>query len=89
MHYKLPPFPGGEKDDRRFYYDHVFTAGQEEVYDCIGRPMLSDAVEGYNVTLFAYGQTGSGKTCDPLPISRFFRFFIPQIHTADAHIFLC
>eukprot|EP00667_Euglena_gracilis_P004502 EG_transcript_4523 len=54
--------PGGEKDDRRFYYDHVFTAGQEEVYDCIGRPMLSDAVEGYNVTLFAYGQTGSGKT---------------------------
>eukprot|EP00668_Euglena_longa_P029318 GGOE01036664.1.p1 GENE.GGOE01036664.1~~GGOE01036664.1.p1 ORF type:complete len:672 (-),score=199.84 GGOE01036664.1:138-2111(-) len=54
--------PGTEKDEKRFYYDHVFTAGQEEVYDCIGRPMLRDAAEGYNVTLFAYGQTGSGKT---------------------------
>eukprot|EP00992_Anisonema_acinus_P013494 TRINITY_DN8770_c0_g1_i1.p1 TRINITY_DN8770_c0_g1~~TRINITY_DN8770_c0_g1_i1.p1 ORF type:complete len:575 (+),score=209.95 TRINITY_DN8770_c0_g1_i1:216-1940(+) len=45
-----------------YTYDHVFTAGQDEVYDCIGRPMLADVMEGYNVTLFAYGQTGSGKT---------------------------
>lgn len=32
------------------------------VYDAIGKPMLADAFEGYNVCLFAYGQTGSGKT---------------------------
>eukprot|EP01062_Namystynia_karyoxenos_P061372 TRINITY_DN535_c0_g1_i3.p1 TRINITY_DN535_c0_g1~~TRINITY_DN535_c0_g1_i3.p1 ORF type:complete len:698 (+),score=221.80 TRINITY_DN535_c0_g1_i3:159-2252(+) len=50
----------GRKKD--FQYDSVFTAGQDEVYDCIGRPMLREAFGGYNVTLFAYGQTGSGKT---------------------------
>jgi len=49
-------------EDKRFAFDHVFTAGQDEVYDCVGRPMLRDALEGYNVTLFAYGQTGAGKT---------------------------
>eukprot|EP01006_Ploeotia_vitrea_P054234 TRINITY_DN67865_c6_g1_i1.p1 TRINITY_DN67865_c6_g1~~TRINITY_DN67865_c6_g1_i1.p1 ORF type:complete len:639 (+),score=43.72 TRINITY_DN67865_c6_g1_i1:34-1950(+) len=48
--------------ERRFNYDFVFTEKQDVVYDCIGRPMLADAFEGYNVCLFAYGQTGSGKT---------------------------
>jgi hypothetical protein len=43
-------------------YDHCFYGEQYEVYDCIGKPMLRAAFEGYNVTLFAYGQTGSGKT---------------------------
>lgn len=52
--------PGEHPKD--FSYDYVFTEGQEEVFDCLGKPMLSDAFEGYNVTLFAYGQTGSGKT---------------------------
>eukprot|EP00906_Rhabdomonas_costata_P006732 RCo009771 len=54
-------FKPGEQP-HEFYYDYVFSEGQEEVYDCIGKPMLADAFEGYNVTLFAYGQTGSGKT---------------------------
>eukprot|EP00993_Chasmostoma_nieuportense_P003205 NODE_393_length_2304_cov_132.810289_g364_i0.p1 GENE.NODE_393_length_2304_cov_132.810289_g364_i0~~NODE_393_length_2304_cov_132.810289_g364_i0.p1 ORF type:complete len:680 (+),score=185.19 NODE_393_length_2304_cov_132.810289_g364_i0:81-2120(+) len=49
-------------DCKRFTYDYVFEEGQEVVYDCIGKPMLADAFEGYNVCLFAYGQTGSGKT---------------------------
>eukprot|EP01006_Ploeotia_vitrea_P062670 TRINITY_DN84209_c0_g1_i1.p1 TRINITY_DN84209_c0_g1~~TRINITY_DN84209_c0_g1_i1.p1 ORF type:complete len:663 (+),score=31.74 TRINITY_DN84209_c0_g1_i1:23-1990(+) len=48
--------------ERRFNYDFVFTETQDVVYDCIGRPMLADAFDGYNVCLFAYGQTGSGKT---------------------------
>eukprot|EP00667_Euglena_gracilis_P006406 EG_transcript_6461 len=47
---------------KEFVYDYVFDSGQEEVWDCIGKPMLADAYDGYNVTLFAYGQTGSGKT---------------------------
>mmetsp|Transcript_55219 Transcript_55219/g.89713 ORF Transcript_55219/g.89713 Transcript_55219/m.89713 type:complete len:316 (+) Transcript_55219:50-997(+) len=52
--------PGEKAKD--FSYDYVFTQTQEEVWDCIGKPMLADAYDGYNVTLFAYGQTGSGKT---------------------------
>ncbi|KAH8605618.1 Kinesin motor domain [Trypanosoma vivax] len=43
-------------------FDRVLTGSQEEVYDFIGRPMLREAFEGFNVCLFAYGQTGSGKT---------------------------
>ena len=47
---------------KSYTYDYVFTEGQDVVYENIGRPMLADAYEGYNVCLFAYGQTGSGKT---------------------------
>ena len=47
---------------RDFPFDYVFTKEQDEVYDCIGRQMLREAFNGYNVCLFAYGQTGSGKT---------------------------
>lgn len=52
----------GRDRERKFFYDFVFTEGQEQVFDSIGKPMLADAFEGYNVCLFAYGQTGSGKT---------------------------
>eukprot|EP00659_Diplonema_papillatum_P000323 gene323-451_t len=53
-----------EEDRRRkeYPFDYVFSEGQEEVYDCIGKQMLREAFAGYNVCLFAYGQTGSGKT---------------------------
>ena len=47
---------------RQFNFDHVFTDGQQEVFDNIGVPMLEEAYQGFNVCLFAYGQTGSGKT---------------------------
>jgi len=50
------------KDTQLFTFDNVFNAGQDEVFDCIGKPMLRNAFDGYNVTLFAYGQTGAGKT---------------------------
>jgi kinesin family member C2/C3 len=41
----------------------VFTpeSTQEEVYEET-RPLVSSALDGYNVSVFAYGQTGSGKT---------------------------
>ena len=37
-------------------------ADQQMVFEKLGRPVLSNVLEGYNATLFAYGQTGSGKT---------------------------
>jgi len=49
-------------EPKKFTFDHVFQGTQEELYDCIGKPMLQSAFGGYNTTLFAYGQTGSGKT---------------------------
>eukprot|EP01064_Diplonema_japonicum_P000901 TRINITY_DN1059_c0_g2_i1.p1 TRINITY_DN1059_c0_g2~~TRINITY_DN1059_c0_g2_i1.p1 ORF type:complete len:674 (+),score=102.71 TRINITY_DN1059_c0_g2_i1:23-2023(+) len=47
---------------KEFPYDYVFSQGQDEIYDCIGKQMLKEAFDGFNVCLFAYGQTGSGKT---------------------------
>ncbi|KAL0234815.1 hypothetical protein PCE1_001851 [Barthelona sp. PCE] len=37
-------------------------AGQTDVYQAIGIPMLQKALDGFNTTVFAYGQTGSGKS---------------------------
>lgn len=37
-------------------------ADQKMVFDLVGREILNDAWQGYNVCLFAYGQTGSGKS---------------------------
>ena len=47
-----------------FNFDRVFpaTTTQQEVFEALGRPLISDVLKGYNGTLFAYGQTGSGKT---------------------------
>eukprot|EP01063_Lacrimia_lanifica_P003313 TRINITY_DN1175_c0_g4_i1.p1 TRINITY_DN1175_c0_g4~~TRINITY_DN1175_c0_g4_i1.p1 ORF type:complete len:660 (+),score=260.82 TRINITY_DN1175_c0_g4_i1:95-1981(+) len=52
----------GTKRKRSFPFDYVFQNDQYEVYDCIGKRMLIEAFNGYNVCMFAYGQTGSGKT---------------------------
>eukprot|EP00968_Pinguiococcus_pyrenoidosus_P020467 scaffold2405_cov211-Pinguiococcus_pyrenoidosus.AAC.1 len=48
---------------RTFTYDRVFAhdCAQAEVFSAV-RHMLSDLLDGYNVTFLAYGQTGSGKT---------------------------
>lgn len=35
---------------------------QKYVYNCLGKEILSNALNGYNCCLFAYGQTGSGKS---------------------------
>ena len=54
-----------------FTYDHCFYsvsdqhrnfADQSFVYETMAKPLLSHAMQGYNVCLFAYGQTGSGKS---------------------------
>lgn len=40
----------------------IASSQQKYVYECIGKPLLDTAFDGYNVSIFAYGQTGSGKT---------------------------
>ena len=35
---------------------------QEDIFDVVGRMVLTNALGGFNVCVFAYGQTGSGKT---------------------------
>ena len=37
-------------------------AGQSDLFDDLGRPLLDNAFQGYNNCIFAYGQTGSGKS---------------------------
>lgn len=37
-------------------------AGQENLHDDLGKPLLDNAFQGYNNCIFAYGQTGSGKS---------------------------
>lgn len=37
-------------------------AQQDEVFDRVAAPVLADALDGFNGTVFAFGQTGSGKT---------------------------
>jgi hypothetical protein len=49
---------------KSFTFDHVFDmdGNQGEVFENLGKDLLSSAFEGYNACLFAYGQTGSGKS---------------------------
>lgn len=37
-------------------------AGQENLHEDLGKPLLQNAFDGYNNCIFAYGQTGSGKS---------------------------
>jgi len=50
--------------DRLFPFTRVLgmETKQEEVFNIVAMPVIEDALNGYNGTIFAYGQTGSGKT---------------------------
>ena len=37
-------------------------AGQDNLFEDLGSPLLDNAFQGYNNCIFAYGQTGSGKS---------------------------
>lgn len=57
--------------EKSFTYDAVFSsydkesptcATQETVFEALGVPMLTNALNAYNGCLLAYGQTGAGKS---------------------------
>ncbi|XP_059163780.1 kinesin-like protein KIF6 [Physella acuta] len=57
-------FVNNKKENYRFRFSKVFDqkSTQDEVFLHVAQPVIDNAVQGYNGTIFAYGQTGSGKT---------------------------
>lgn len=62
---------GGAEGPKKFAYDRSYWsfdksaphfAGQDNLFDDLGTPLLDNAFQGYNNCIFAYGQTGSGKS---------------------------
>ncbi|XP_038982528.1 kinesin-like protein KIN-14E isoform X2 [Phoenix dactylifera] len=53
----------GGSTKKTFKFDRVYTPkdGQADVY-ADASPLVTSALDGYNVCIFAYGQTGTGKT---------------------------
>jgi hypothetical protein len=51
-------------EDKNFTFDHCYGADstQPQVYSDLGRPVVTQALDGFNGTIFAYGQTGTGKS---------------------------
>lgn len=48
---------------KSFTLDYVFSnETEQEIYETIGAPLVSRALQGRTGVMFAYGQTGSGKT---------------------------
>ncbi|KAL5596681.1 hypothetical protein BROUX41_006626 [Berkeleyomyces rouxiae] len=45
-----------------FNRDDSNYAGQSNLFQDLGQPLLDNAFQGYNNCIFAYGQTGSGKS---------------------------
>jgi hypothetical protein len=61
------------RETHAFRCDHCFSSNsissqqnkhhqQREVYECLAKPLLPQAFQGFNTCLFAYGQTGTGKS---------------------------
>ncbi|XP_062077549.1 kinesin-like protein KIN-12F [Humulus lupulus] len=50
--------------DRKYTFDSVFDSknDQEDVFECVGVPLVKSALAGYNTSIVSYGQSGSGKT---------------------------
>ncbi|KAJ5630222.1 uncharacterized protein N7484_010322 [Penicillium longicatenatum] len=62
---------GGGEGPKTFAFDRSYWsfdknspnyAGQDNLFDDLGTPLLDNAFGGYNNCIFAYGQTGSGKS---------------------------
>ena len=61
----------GADGQKVFAFDHSYWsfdrkdshfAGQDNLFNDLGKPLLDNAFKGYNNCIFAYGQTGSGKS---------------------------
>ncbi|XP_071495636.1 kinesin-like protein KIF6 [Diadema antillarum] len=57
-------FINNKKEEYAFRFERVFNqkTKQDEIFECVARDVVDNALLGYNGTIFAYGQTGSGKT---------------------------
>jgi hypothetical protein len=53
-----------QHETKDFTFDHCYNgdALQATVYDDLGKPIVQQALDGFNGTIFAYGQTGTGKS---------------------------
>lgn len=53
-----------QPDQKEFTFDHCYgpDSTQEAVFADLGQPIVAQALDGFNGTIFAYGQTGSGKS---------------------------
>ena len=84
--------------EKAFAFDRVFHPGhsQEDVFEEV-QPMITSALDGYNVCIFAYGQTGSGKVgssswhvhhaaaCyDPIPAADLHNVRFPQCSRGES-----
>lgn len=51
-------------DKKEFTFDSVLDMGssQDQSYESLAMPVLTDVLNGFNGVIMAYGQTGSGKT---------------------------
>lgn len=49
---------------KQYAFDNVYweTNTQDLIFQDIGQPIVYNALNGYNCSIFAYGQTGSGKS---------------------------
>ncbi len=67
---------------RDFTFDHCYFSDstQDQVYQDLGQPLLSQAMDGFNGTIFAYGQTGSGKSFSMTGGSEENRGIIPRLN---------
>lgn len=56
--------PDTQHEEKTFTFDYVYGSDstQIQVYKDLGDPIITQALDGFNGTIFAYGQTGSGKT---------------------------
>lgn len=61
---KPPPDARENTEDKMFTFDYAYggDSTQIQVYQDLGMPIITQALDGFNGTIFAYGQTGSGKT---------------------------
>lgn len=66
-------------EERGFSFDHTFWslgegngvdkdeyASQEDIYEKIGKPIIQNALSGFNSSLFAYGKRVAIRFCSPL-----------------------
>lgn len=55
---------GNRMINKNIHFERVFGmySRQDDIYQSMVKPIVMEAVNGYNCTIFAYGPTGTGKT---------------------------